>query len=240
MICTLPGILQKPSIAGKPFFGIEASVVSKEGKPAKAGEKGFLIIEKPWPGALRGCLNQPERFAKYWNEIYPHTFKDKELGVQKNYKQSSISVIQNNLEKGVGVYFTGDFAIRDKDGDIQILGRSDDVINISGHRIGTAEVESALVSHESISEAAIISKPDEIKGERIKAFVVLKENFVGNKDLIKDIKYHVRREIAAIAVPDEIEIVQSLPKTRSGKIMRRVLKAKELGQDLGDLTVLDK
>jgi acetyl-CoA synthetase len=209
MIVNLPGFSQKPGVAGKPFFGILADVVDKEAHSLKPGEKGFLIIKKPWPSALRGCLNEPKRFLRYWDEIK-------------------------------GVYFTGDFAIKDEEGCIQILGRSDDVINISGHRVGTAEVESALVSHESVSEAAVISKPDEIKRERIKAFLVLKENFIGNQELINNIKHHVRMEIASIAVPDEIEIVQSVPKTRSGKIMRRVLKARELGQDEGDLSVLDK
>ena len=144
------------------------------------------------------------------------------------------------MERDQRILFYRDFAIKDGDGYIQILGRSDDVINISGHRIGTAEVENALVSHKDVSEAAVIPKPDEIKGERIKAFLVLKPDTAGNSDLIKDIKLHVRREIAAMAVPDEIEFVDSLPKTRSGKIMRRVLKAKELGQDEGDLSVLDK
>ncbi|MCL5666329.1 MAG: acetate--CoA ligase [Patescibacteria group bacterium] len=209
MIVTLPGLPQKPGIAGLPFFGIEADVVNQEGQNVPAGEKGFLVIKKPWPSALRTCLNNQGRFNQYWNEIK-------------------------------GVYFTGDFAIKDADGYIQILGRSDDVINISGHRIGTAEVENALVAHPAVSEAAVIPKPDEIKGERMKAFLVLKDTALASEDLIKKIKFHMRHEIAAIAVPDEIEFVPSLPKTRSGKIMRRVLKAQELGQPVGDLTVLDK
>jgi len=209
MIVTLPGLNQKPGKAGKPFYGIEADVVDEKGQAVPVNEKGFLIIKKPWPGALRDCLNNHERFEKYWTEIN-------------------------------GVYFTGDFAIKDQDGDIQVLGRSDDVMNISGHRIGSAEVENALVSHPAVSESAVIGKPDEIKGERIKAFVVLKPEFLPSDNLIKDIKSHIKREIASMAVPDEIEFVPSLPKTRSGKIMRRVLKAKELGQDVGDLSVLDK
>jgi len=209
MIVTLPGLPQKPGVAGRPFFGIDADVVNKDGSSVKAGEKGFLIIRKPWPSALRTCLNNPDRFNQYWNEIK-------------------------------GAYFTGDFAIKDEDGYIRILGRSDDVINISGHRVGTAEVENALVSHPAVSEAAVIAKPDEIKGERIKAFLVLKGTAAGNDELIKSIKLHVRHEIAAIAVPEGMEFVGSLPKTRSGKIMRRVLKARELGQDEGDLSVLDK
>ncbi len=244
MITTFPGLPQKPGIAGLPFFGIEAEVVNKEGKSVPAGEKGFLIIKKPWPGALRNCLNDAGRFNQYWNEIkgvYPHTNK---LGYESpadNYQSETnqkLKSIQNGY--GVGVYFTGDFAIKDKDGYIQILGRSDDVINISGHRIGTAEVENALVSHKDVSEAAVIAKPDEIKGEKIKAFIVLKASVLADEGLIKDIKRHMRREIAAMAVPDEIEFVDALPKTRSGKIMRRVLKAKELGLGTGDLSVLDR
>jgi acetyl-CoA synthetase len=209
MVVTLPGLPQKPGQAGLPFYGIDADVVDKQGKSVPVNEKGFLVIKKPWPGALRGCLNNPERFNTYWQEI-------------------------------PGVYFTGDFAIKDEDGDIQVLGRSDDVINVSGHRVGSAEVENALVSHRAVSEAAAIGKPDEIKGERIKAFLVLRPGNIGDEKLIKDIRLHVKTEIASMAVPDEIEFVPSLPKTRSGKIMRRVLKAKELGQDAGDLSVLDK
>ena len=138
-----------------------------------------------------------------------------------------------------GVYTAGDVAIRDEDGYFQILGRSDDLINSSGHRIGTAEVESALVSHAAIAEAAVIGKPDEIKGEIIKAFVVLRIGRMPDGDLIEDIKLHVRREIGGHAVPSELEFIDKLPKTRSGKIMRRVLRAKEMGRDLGDLTTLE-
>ncbi|MDO8493087.1 MAG: acetate--CoA ligase [bacterium] len=138
-----------------------------------------------------------------------------------------------------GVYTAGDMAIRDEDGYIQILGRSDDLINSSGHRIGTAEVESALNSHHSVAESAVIGKPDEIRGEVIKAFILLHTGRVHDEILIEDIKFHVRREIGAHAIPVEIEFIDKLPKTRSGKIMRRVLRAKEMGQDLGDLTTLE-
>jgi acetyl-CoA synthetase len=208
LIVTLPGLRQKPGIAGKPFYGIDADVVDEHGTSVPVGKKGFLVIRKPWPSALRDCLNDHERFEKYWNEI-------------------------------PNVYFSGDFAIKDEDGDIQILGRSDDVINVSGHRVGSAEVENALISHPAVSESAVIGKPDEIKGEHIKAFIVLKPGVVASDDLAKAIKQHVKIEIAALAVPDEITFVPSLPKTRSGKIMRRVLKAEELGRDKGDLSVLD-
>jgi acetyl-CoA synthetase len=136
-------------------------------------------------------------------------------------------------------YAAGDVAVRDKDGYIMILGRADDVINVSGHRIGTMEVESALVSHPAVAEAAVIGKPDPVKGETIKAFVILKEGYNASEKLTEDLKYHVRMELGALAVPSEIEFVDKLPKTRSGKIMRRVLKAKELGMDPGDLSTLE-
>ncbi len=136
-------------------------------------------------------------------------------------------------------YFAGDMATKDEDGYIMILGRADDVINVSGHRIGTAEVESALVSHPAVAEAAVIGKPHDIKGESIKAFVILKQGYEVSDNLGKDIKMHVRHELGSLAVPDEIEFVEKLPKTRSGKIMRRVLKAKELGMPLGDISTLE-
>ncbi len=138
-----------------------------------------------------------------------------------------------------GFYFAGDLATKDEDGFIMILGRADDVLNVSGHRIGTAEVESALVSSNSVAEAAVIGKPHEVKGQSIKAFIILRQGVMSSENLIQTIKHHVRNELGAIGVPDEIEIVNSLPKTRSGKIMRRVLKAKELGTDIGDVSTLE-
>jgi acetyl-CoA synthetase len=136
-------------------------------------------------------------------------------------------------------YLAGDLATKDEDGYIMILGRADDVLTVSGHRIGTAEVESALVSHPAVAEAAVIGKPHELKGESIKGFLIIKEGQNGSENLITDIKLHVRRELGSLAVPDELEIVDSLPKTRSGKIMRRVLKAQELGMDIGDISTLE-
>jgi acetyl-CoA synthetase len=138
-----------------------------------------------------------------------------------------------------GYYYAGDLATIDEDGYIMILGRADDVLNVSGHRIGTAEVESALITHQSVAEAAVIGKPHELKGESIKAFVVLKNGFEQDDHLVNDIKFKVRRELGSIAVPDEIEIVDKLFKTRSGKIMRRVYKARELGLDVGDLSTIE-
>lgn len=136
-------------------------------------------------------------------------------------------------------YFPGDLATKDEDGYIMILGRADDVLNVSGHRIGTAEVESALVSYDAIAEAAVIGKPHDVKGESIKAFCILNQGIEGSQDLLNEIKLHVRHELGALAVPDEVDFVPGLPKTRSGKIMRRVLKAKELGQEVGDLSTLE-
>ena len=208
MITTVPAYPQKPGKAGKPFWGIEADVVNKQGEPVAPDEVGYLVIKKPWPSALRTCWGEPERFEKYWTEI-------------KNY------------------YFTGDTATKDKDGYIMILGRADDVINVSGHRIGTAEVESALVSHPAVAEAAVIGKPHDVKGESIKAFVILRKEQEPSQELEKELKLHVRKELGSLAVPDEIEFVEKLPKTRSGKIMRRVLKAKELGMPLGDISTLE-
>ncbi len=208
MITTVPAYPQKPGKAGKPFWGIEAEVVNKQGEPVEPNTVGFLVIKKPWPSALRTCWGEPERFEKYWNEI-------------------------------PNVYTAGDLATKDEDGYIMILGRADDVINVSGHRIGTAEVESALVSHPAVAEAAVIGKPHEVKGESIKAFVILKQGHEPSENLVKDIKMHVRHELGALAVPDEIEFVEKLPKTRSGKIMRRVLKAQELGMDVGDISTLE-
>lgn len=208
MITTVPAYPQKPGKAGKPFFGIEADVVDKNGNPVKPNEVGYLVIKKPWPSALRTCWGEPERFNKYWSEISQY-------------------------------YFAGDMATKDEDGYIMILGRADDVINVSGHRIGTAEVESALVAHEAVAEAAVIGIPHEIKGESIKAFVILKQGIEITDELKGDIKQCVRKELGSLAVPDEIEFVEKLPKTRSGKIMRRVLKAKELGMPLGDISTLE-
>ena len=208
MITTVPAYPQKPGKAGKPFWGVDADVVDREGYPEEPNKVGYLIIKQPWPSALRTCWGEPERFEKYWTEIDHY-------------------------------YFSGDTATKDEDGYIMILGRADDVINVSGHRIGTAEVESALVSHPAVAEAAVIGKPHEVKGESIKAFVILKQGEQPSENLLKDLKMHVRHELGALAVPDEIEFVEKLPKTRSGKIMRRVLKARELGMPLGDISTLE-
>jgi acetyl-CoA synthetase len=209
MITTVPSYPAKPGKAGKPFFTIEPAVVDSQGNPLPPNTVGNLVIKSPWPSMLRTCWGDPERYEKYWTTIPGQ------------------------------VYFTGDLATYDEEGYIMILGRADDVLNVAGHRIGTMEVESALVDHPAVAEAAVIGKPHEIKGESIKAFVILKKGVEPSDRLKEDIKQHVRQVLGAIAVPDEIEFVEKLPKTRSGKIMRRVLKAQELGLPVGDVSTLE-
>jgi len=209
MITTLPSYPSKPGKAGKPFFGIVADVVDKNGKRVPPNTVGILVIRKPWPSMLRTCWGNPERYEKYWKSIPGN------------------------------VYNADDLASYDEEGYIMILGRADDVINVAGHRIGTMEVESALVDHPAVAEAAVIGKPHEVKGEIIKAFVILRKGYEPSEELEREIKQHVKNTIGPVAVPEEIAFVEKLPKTRSGKIMRRVLKAQELGLELGDISTLE-
>ncbi|ACG56781.1 acetate/CoA ligase [Hydrogenobaculum sp. Y04AAS1] len=209
MITTLPGNPMKPGKAGKPLPGIEVAIVDKNGNPVPPNTVGYVVIKNPWPSMMRNCWGQPERYKKYWTEIPGNVYNADDLG--------SI----------------------DEEGDIMIVGRADDVLSVAGHRIGTMEVESAIVDHEAVAEAAVIGKPDPIKGERIKAFVILKQDYNPSEELKKSIQEHVKHVLGAIAYPEEIEFVDKLPKTRSGKIMRRVLKAKELGLDIGDVSTLE-
>ena len=208
MIGTVPSYPAKPGSPGKPFPGIEAFVVDKEGNEVPRGEQGFLVIKGVWPAMMRAISGDVERYNGYWNLI-------------------------------PGYYAVGDAAKMDAEGYITVIGRTDDVMNVSGYRIGTAEVESALVSHPSVAEAAVIGVPDEIKGETIKAFVILRQGQTGDDDLVAALRAQVRTELSPIAMPAAIEFVGSLPKTRSGKIMRRVLKAKELGVEAGDISTLE-
>ncbi|KAK3582333.1 hypothetical protein CHS0354_023875 [Potamilus streckersoni] len=195
MISPLPGATpMKPGSATKPLPGISVSIVKKDGSPCKANEGGFLVITKPWPSMLRDVYGDRDRFVKTYWSDIP------------------------------GAYFTGDGARRDKEGYVWIMGRVDDVVNISGHRLGTSEIESALVSHEAVAEAAIASRPDEIKGNSLVAFVTLKSGYHGDSDLKHELQNHVVKEIGSIARPDEIRFAEALPKTRSGKIMRRLLR----------------
>ena len=210
MITTLVGEPMKPGYAGRPIPGVIADVVDEDGDPVIPGKKGFLAIKEPWPSMMQGVYQNEERYRAYWNH-----------GRNKYYS-------------------TNDIAIKDEDGYIMLLGRSDDIIIVAGHNIGTAEIESALISHGSVAEAAAIGKPDELKGNLVKAFVTLKNGIEPTLKLSHDLKYHVRMMLGPISVPAELEFVESLPKTRSGKIMRRLLKAKELGLDLGDVSTLDE
>lgn len=211
MISPLPGATPtKPGSGTFPLPGIEAEIVTRSGQEVEADEGGYLILKKPWPSMLRGIYGDPERF-----------------------KEQYWSQIK-------GSYFTGDGSRRDKDGYIWIMGRVDDVINVAGHRLGSMEIESALVSHPSVAEAAIVGKPDELKGTSISAFVTLKGGQMGNDALKKELIQHVAREIGAIAKPDEIRFTDALPKTRSGKIMRRLLRDVAAGNHtVGDTTTLE-
>ena len=213
LITPLPGaITTKPGSATRPFPGVVPKVVKEDGSPAGANEGGYLVIEKPWPGMLRGTYGDPEN--KRIKEVYFSRFP--------------------------GKYFTGDGARVDEDGDYWLMGRVDDVINVSGHRLGTAEVESALVSHEAVAEAAVVGYPHDIKGEGIYVYVTLKDGVKPSEELKKILTGHVRSVIGPIATPDRLQFAPGLPKTRSGKIMRRILRKIAHGQieDLGDTSTL--
>lgn len=209
MLTPLPSVDLKPGSAFKPFFGVEADVVDDKGKSVPVGTEGFLVIKKPWPSMMLDVYNNSKR-----------------------YKEAYFDEIK-------GVYFTGDSAKIDKDGYFWIIGRNDDVIKVSGHRLGSAELESAFVEHEAVSEAAVIGVPDDIKGESIRAFVILRVGHKGSPELEAELRTLMRIAIGPIASPDKITFVDKLPKTRSGKIMRRVLKAQETGQPVGDTSTLD-
>lgn len=210
MITPLPALPLKAGSASLPFPGIHVDVVDKHGKSVKPGMGGFLIITNPWPGMLQTVFKNPERYIKtYFSEIPG------------------------------GHFVSGDIARKDEDGYIWIQGRSDDVLKIAGHRIGTAEIEGALVKHKAVAEAAVIGVPDAVRGEIVKAFVILKHGFTGSEDLVNELVKHVRITMGPIVVFKGIDFVDSLPKTRSGKIMRRVLKSKELGLPLGDTSTLE-
>ncbi len=213
LITPLPGAMTlKPGSATRPFFGIAPKVLRQDGSLAGVNEGGYLVIEKPWPGMLRGTYGDPEN--KRMKEVY--------------------------LERFSGLYFTGDGARMDEDGDYWLMGRIDDVINVSGHRLGTAEIESALVSHQAVAEAAVVGFPHEIKGEGIYVYVTLKDGFKPSLELQKELTGHVRTIIGPIATPDKMQFTPALPKTRSGKIMRRILRKIARGQinELGDTSTL--
>lgn len=211
LITPLPGAVPtKPGSATLPFFGLAPKIIRQDGSEADANEGGYLVITKPWPGIMRGVFGDPDRFKNTYFVQYP------------------------------GVYFTGDGARKDEDGYFWLMGRVDDVINVSGHRLGTAEVESALVAHAKVAEAAVVGYPHDIKGEGIYAYVTVKEGIEVTDALKKELVAHVRKEIGPIASPDVIHFSNSLPKTRSGKIMRRILRKIAAGEvdQLGDTSTL--
>jgi acetyl-CoA synthetase len=210
MIAPLPGLTTtKPGSATRPFPGIKPAIYDENGKPIEGTDTGYLVVERPWPGMLRTIYKDPQRYEDTYWNVYE------------------------------GVYFVGDGARRDEDGYFWIMGRIDDVMNVSGHRISTAEVESALVSHEAVAEAAVIGRKDEDKGQAVFAYVTLEGEREGSQDLKDALRQHVRKQIGALASPDDMIFTDDLPKTRSGKIMRRVLRAVSEGdEDLGDTSTL--
>jgi acetyl-CoA synthetase len=211
LISPLPGITPtKPGSATRPFPGIAADVMTREGKSVPANQGGFLVIKRPWPGMLRTIYGDPDRYVQnYWSQI-------------------------------PGVYFTGDGARRDEDGYFWIMGRVDDVVNVAGHRLGTMEIESALVSHPAVAEAAVVGRPDAVKGQAIAAFVTLESGRKATNELRLELREYVAREIGAFARPDDLRFSDSLPKTRSGKIMRRLLRDIAAGKEtVGDTTTLE-
>jgi acetyl-CoA synthetase len=210
MISPLPGVTSgKPGSAMKPLPGVSAVVVDDVGKPVEKGEGGYLVITEPWPSMLRTLWGDDQRFVDtYWSRFE-------------------------------GLYFAGDGAKRDDDGDIWFLGRVDDVMNVSGHRMSTTEIESALVSHPKVAEAAVVGATDATTGQAIVAFVILRsEAGDGGPDVVAELRAHVAKEIGGIAKPRQIMVVEELPKTRSGKIMRRLLRDIAEHREVGDVTTL--
>ncbi len=211
LIAPIPGAIPaKPASAGVPFPGIVPLIIKDTGKKARLNEGGYLVITKPWPGMMQGVYGEPQRFKNTYFSQFP------------------------------GMYFTGDGAKKDKDGYYWLMGRVDDVINVSGHRLGTAEIESAIVANSNVAEAAIVGYPHDVKGDGIYAFVSLKSGVEESEELKKKLIDQVRKDIGPIATPDKIQFTNTLPKTRSGKIMRRILRKIAAGDttDLGDLSTL--
>jgi acetyl-CoA synthetase len=215
MISPLPGVTAtKPGSAMRPLPGISADVVDNDGASVPNGGGGFLVLTQPWPSMLRGIWGDAERYREtYWSRFDSN-----------------------------GFYFAGDGAKKDEDGDLWLLGRVDDVMNVSGHRISTTEVESALVSHPAVAEAAVVGATDPTTGQGIVAFVIVRGGVAAEEaegaELVRDLRNHVAKEIGAIAKPRQIMVVPELPKTRSGKIMRRLLRDVAENRQIGDVTTL--
>jgi acetyl-CoA synthetase len=210
MITPTPVVPLKPGSGTRPFFGQEAEIVDEEGNPVADGAEGFLVLKNPWPSMLRTIYGDDERYVRSYWSKYP------------------------------GKYMTGDSARRDKDGYYWIIGRVDDVIKVSGHRLGTAEVESALITNPAVAESAAIGLPHEVKGQAIYCFVQLKPGYAPSDELAEELRQHVSQHLGPIARPEEVKFIDKLPKTRSGKIMRRVLKARAQGLPEGDLSTLEE
>jgi acetyl-CoA synthetase len=210
MITPTPSVPLKPGSATRPFFGQKASIVDETGKPLPDGEEGYLVLEKPWPAMATTIFKDPDRYVSQYWSKFP------------------------------GKYLAGDSAKRDRDGYYWIIGRVDDVIKVSGYRLGTAEVESALVSHPAVAEAAVIGLPHDLKGQAIHAYCMLRSGFKPSDELAEEVKTHVATHMGPIVRPEKVSFVEGLPKTRSGKIMRRVLKARALGLPEGDVSTLEE
>ncbi|HVP67672.1 MAG TPA: acetate--CoA ligase [Anaeromyxobacteraceae bacterium] len=209
-ITPTPVVPLKPGSGTRPFFGQEAEILDENGKPVPDGEEGYLTLKNPWPAAAITIYKDPDRYVKQYWSRYP------------------------------GRYMAGDSAKRDKDGYFWVIGRTDDVIKVSGYRLGTAEVESALVSHPAVAEAAVIGVPHEVKGQAIYAYCILRAGFKPSEELADEVKAHVAKHMGPIVRPEKITFVDTLPKTRSGKIMRRVLKARAQGLPEGDVSTLEE
>jgi acetyl-CoA synthetase len=209
-ITPVPSLPLKPGSGTRPFFGQAASILDDAGRAVPDGEEGYLVLEKPWPAMALTVYRDPERWVKQYWSKYP------------------------------GRYMAGDSAKRDRDGYFWIIGRTDDVIKVSGYRLGTAEIESALVSHPAVAEAAVIGLPHEVKGQAIHAYCLLRQGFKASDDLAEEIRTHVAQHMGPIVRPERIVFVDALPKTRSGKIMRRVLKARAMGLPEGDVSTLEE
>ena len=218
MIAPAPGIALvplKPGSATYPLPGVDADVFNDNGEPTKPGEKGYLVIKKPWPGMLIGLWGDPKRYLRtYWQRF-------------------------SKPDQGVWIYYPADYAVRDEDGYFWLLGRADEVLNVAGHRLGTTEIEDAILTHPAVAEAAVVGIPDPVKGEVPLAVVVLREGYRPSRELEEEIKQTVRKVLSPIAVPSRVLFVNKLPKTRSGKIMRRLIKAVATGAPLGDVSTLE-
>ncbi|MCS7011743.1 MAG: acetate--CoA ligase [Anaerolineales bacterium] len=210
MITPTPVVPLKPGSGTRPFFGQKAEILDEAGNPVPQGQEGYLVLLRPWPSMLRTIYGDPERYVQQYWSKYP------------------------------GKYLTGDSARQDEDGYFWIIGRTDDVIKVSGHRLGTAEIESSLVSHPAVAEAAAIGLPHEIKGQAIHVFVLLRVGFAPSPELAEELRQHVAKHLGPIARPEAVNFVDKLPKTRSGKIMRRVLRARAQGLPEGDISTLEE